>query len=111
MQMSRAMLTHEHRMPVKEAGASLRMKELSAQYLRYGYRRIRIFLGRDGFEMSVSKAWRLCKRQRAAVAPQETKQAGLLWEGRNRWRQREPIRCGHTTLSSMPAPIGSNSSV
>jgi hypothetical protein len=25
-----------------------RMRELSAQYPRYGYRRIRIFLGRDG---------------------------------------------------------------
>ena len=25
-----------------------RMAELSAQYPRYGYRRIRIFLGRDG---------------------------------------------------------------
>jgi putative transposase len=59
MHMSRAMLTYEHRMPVKDAGASLRMKELSAQYPQYGYRRIRIFLGRDGFEMSVSRAWRL----------------------------------------------------
>jgi putative transposase len=59
MQISRAMLTYEHRMPVKDAGASLRMKELSAQYPRYGYRRIRIFLGRDGFEMSASRAWRL----------------------------------------------------
>lgn len=35
------------------------MKELSAQYPRYGYRWIRIFLGRDGFAMSVSRAWRL----------------------------------------------------
>ncbi|MFM2187469.1 MAG: hypothetical protein RIR43_2041, partial [Pseudomonadota bacterium] len=34
MQISRAMLTYEHRMPVKDAGASLRMKELSAQYPR-----------------------------------------------------------------------------
>ena len=29
-----------------------RMKELSDQYPRYGYRRIRIFLGRDGHRMS-----------------------------------------------------------
>jgi len=29
-----------------------RMKELSAQYPRYGYRRIPIFLGRDGHRMS-----------------------------------------------------------
>ena len=26
-----------------------RMKALSAQYPRYGYRRIRIFIGRDGY--------------------------------------------------------------
>ena len=36
-----------------------RMKELSAQYPRYGYRRIRIFLGRDGHRMSVGRAYRL----------------------------------------------------
>lgn len=36
-----------------------RMKELSAQYPRYGYRRIRIFLGRDGHRMSPGRAYRL----------------------------------------------------
>jgi transposase InsO family protein len=35
------------------------MKELSAQYPRYGYRRIRIFLGRDGYRMSPGRAHRL----------------------------------------------------
>jgi hypothetical protein len=36
-----------------------RMKALSAQYPRYGYRRIRIFLGRDGHRMSPGLAYRL----------------------------------------------------
>jgi len=36
-----------------------RMKELSGQYPRYGYRRIRIFLGRDGYRMSPGRAYRL----------------------------------------------------
>lgn len=36
-----------------------RMTALSAQYPRYGYRRIRIFLGRDGHRMSAGRAWRL----------------------------------------------------
>ncbi len=36
-----------------------RMKVLSAQYPRYGYRRIRIFLGRDGHRMSPGRAYRL----------------------------------------------------
>jgi putative transposase len=35
------------------------MRELSAQYPRYGYRRIRIFLGRDGYRMSFGRAYRL----------------------------------------------------
>ncbi len=35
------------------------MRELSAQYPRYGYRRIRIFLGRDGYRMGVGRALRL----------------------------------------------------
>jgi putative transposase len=35
------------------------MKELAAQYPRYGYRRIRIFLGRDGYRMSSGRAHRL----------------------------------------------------
>jgi hypothetical protein len=32
---------------------------LSAQYPRYGYRRIQIFLERQGHPMSVDRAWRL----------------------------------------------------
>ena len=36
-----------------------RMKALSAQYPRYGYRRIWIFLGRDGHRMSPGRAYRL----------------------------------------------------
>lgn len=59
MQISRSMVSYERRMPAKDAGASQRMKDLSQQYPRYGYRRIRIFLGRDGFAMSASRAWRL----------------------------------------------------
>jgi|SRR5829696_10304580 len=36
----------------KDAPVLVRMAALSAQYPRYGYRRIRVFLGRDGFVMS-----------------------------------------------------------
>lgn len=63
MQISRAMLVYEHRLPSKDAAASRRMKELSDQYPRYGYRRIRIFLGRDGFSMGVARTWRLWSAQ------------------------------------------------
>lgn len=64
IQVSRSMLAYEHRMSVKDAEPVQRMKELSDQYPRYGYRRIRIFLERDGFGMSVSRAWRLWASQR-----------------------------------------------
>ncbi|KWT84292.1 Mobile element protein [Variovorax sp. WDL1] len=29
------------------------------QYPRYGYRRIRIFMAREGYAMSAARAWRL----------------------------------------------------
>ncbi|WP_175762802.1 IS3 family transposase, partial [Burkholderia anthina] len=35
------------------------MSILSAQYPRYGYRRIQIFLERQGHPMSADRAWRL----------------------------------------------------
>ena len=43
------------------------MSELSAQYPRYGYRRIRIFLGRDGHSMSVGRAHRLWRKAELQV--------------------------------------------
>jgi len=38
------------------------MKKLADQYPRYGYRRIRIFLGRDGYSMSPGRAYRLWRQ-------------------------------------------------
>jgi putative transposase len=49
-------LSYQGRKAAKEAPVVERMKELSAQYPRYGYRRIRIFLGRDGYCMSPGRA-------------------------------------------------------
>ena len=46
------------------------MKELSAQYPRYGYRRIRIFLRRRGFELSWSRTHRLW-RQAGLLVPKK----------------------------------------
>ena len=44
-----------------------RMAALSAQYPRYGYRRIAIFLGRDGHVMSFGRAHRLWRKARLQV--------------------------------------------
>jgi putative transposase len=56
---ARSALGYRSRKLGKDAAVIARMRELSAQYPRYGYRRIRIFLGRDGHRMSVGRAQRL----------------------------------------------------
>ena len=60
--MSRSTLRYERRLPAKDAPVIEAMKALSAQYPRYGYRRIRIFVRRQGFEMSWSRAHRLWRQ-------------------------------------------------
>jgi putative transposase len=52
---------------MKDKPVLARMAELSAQYPRYGYRRIAIFLGRDGHEMSFGRAYRLWRQARLQV--------------------------------------------
>jgi putative transposase len=56
---ARSALSYESRKAAKDAPVIDLMKALSARYPRYGYRRIRIFLGRDGHRMSVGRACRL----------------------------------------------------
>jgi len=56
---ARSALRYQGRKAAKNAAAIERMRELSAQYPRYGYRRIRIFLGRDGHRMSAGRTYRL----------------------------------------------------
>lgn len=54
------------RLEAKDAPVIGAMKRLSAQHARCGYRRIRIFLGREGHAMSPIRAgrpWRRAKRQ------------------------------------------------
>jgi len=58
-EVARSALDYRSRMPAKDAPIIARMRELSAQYPRYGYRRVHIFLGRDGHWMGVARAHRL----------------------------------------------------
>jgi len=55
----RSALCYRSRKAEKDAPVLARMRELAAQYPRYGYRRICIFLGRDGHKMSFDRAYRL----------------------------------------------------
>ena len=58
---ARSALHYRSRLMERDAPIVSAMKELSAQYPRYGYRRIHVFLERDGFRMSTDKAHRLWK--------------------------------------------------
>lgn len=46
----------------KDAPVIAAMRALSARYPRYGYRRIRIFLAREGYPMSPDRAYRLWRQ-------------------------------------------------
>jgi transposase InsO family protein len=43
------------------------MRELAGQYPRYGYRRIRVFLGRDGHRMGADRTYRLWRGEQLQV--------------------------------------------
>ena len=58
----RSTLGYRLRQPQKDASALTAMHRLSAQYPRYGYRRIRIFLRREGFLMGINRARRLWRQ-------------------------------------------------
>ena len=59
MKVARSALGYRSRLGVKDAQVVTRMVALSGQYPRYGYRRIQIFLDRDGHAMSAGRAYRL----------------------------------------------------
>ena len=80
--MARSTLGYAWRLPVKDAPVVAAMRDLSGQYPRYGYRRIHIFLGRQGLNMSPDRVYRIWESGRApsaAKAPQKAR-GGLAAE-------------------------------
>ena len=67
LDVGRSALTYRSKMVAKDAPALARMAALSAEYPRYGYRRIRIFLGRDGLPMSAGRTHRLWQKAKLQV--------------------------------------------
>ncbi|WP_141755337.1 IS3 family transposase [Burkholderia plantarii] len=59
MSVARSALNYESRLAGRDAPVLAAMCVLSTQYPRYGYRRIQIFLDRQGHPMSADRAWRL----------------------------------------------------
>lgn len=93
LSVARSTVGYESRLTVRDAPAVAAMRELAAQYPRYGYRRIQVFMERKGHAMSVDRAhrlWRLhClqvpkKRPRRRVAasrprPLPATDIGQVW--------------------------------
>jgi putative transposase len=93
VELPRSCLSYALRLPAKDAPVIEAMKTLSSQYPRYGYRRIRIFLRRDGHELGVHRTHRLWRqaglqlprrrpRRRAATGrprPMPAANANFLW--------------------------------
>ena len=85
---ARSSASNTSKRALRDAPALKRMGELAAQYPRYGYRRIRNFVGRDGFRMGVDRAHRLwrasnlqvprkrVRRRVAAARPRPTPPSG-----------------------------------
>lgn len=59
---ARSGLAYSSKREVADAPVIARMRELSAQYPRYGYRFVRIFLQRQGLPMSADRAYRLWRK-------------------------------------------------
>ncbi len=59
IQVSRSTLDYVAQQPIKDAPVISAMRELSAQYPRFGYRRIHVYLERAGFLMSPDRACRI----------------------------------------------------
>jgi putative transposase len=67
MRVARSALGYRSAKAVRDGPVLARMAALSKQYPRYGYRRIRIFVGRDGYAMSPGRAYRLWRRAKLQV--------------------------------------------
>lgn len=59
---ARSGLKHESKREKADAPVVAKMRELSAQYPRYGYRFIREFLAKDGMPMSCERVYRLWRK-------------------------------------------------
>lgn len=62
LSVARSSLGYVSRLAERDAPAMAAMRTLSAQYPRYGYRKIRIFLARQGHPMSAERTYRLWRQ-------------------------------------------------
>jgi putative transposase len=66
-QVARLTIGYQSRLAVRDVPVIAVMRELAAQYPRFGYRRIQVNLKRRGFVMSADRAYRLWKQAELQV--------------------------------------------
>jgi hypothetical protein len=106
MQIARSSLSYVPTLPQKQAPVVSGMRRLSGQYLRYGSRRIRVFLGREGLKVGKEACQRL-RAQHGLQVPKSGPDGGLPDPILVRWPRRRPTRYGALTLCTMRAPMAS----
>lgn len=79
MSVARSSLRYESRLAKRDAPVVAAMRELAAQYPRYGYRRIQVFLARRGHSMSADRTHRIW-RQHGFQVPKKTATATCCGE-------------------------------
>ena len=62
LQVARSTMGYESALARRDEPVIAAMRELAAQYPRYGYRRIQVFLARRGLAMSADRAYRIWKK-------------------------------------------------
>jgi putative transposase len=67
LHVSRSTIGYESAIAKRDAPVIDAMRELSAQYPRFGYRRIQVFLARRGLVMSADRTYRIWKKARLQV--------------------------------------------
>jgi putative transposase len=82
LSIARSTVGYQSRLIERDAPVVSQMRELSAQYPRYGYRRIHVFLDRRGFVMSVDRTHRIWRQHGFQVPrkrPRRRVAAGQVW--------------------------------
>lgn len=87
----RSGLGYASKRAVLDAPVTTKMRELSQRYPRYGYRRIRVFLAREGHKMSPDRAHRLWRRAGLQVPRKRPRRRVAT----NRPRPTPPDRANH----------------
>ena len=107
LQVARSGLTYTCKMPIKDAPIVQAMCHYSGKYPRFGARRVRIFLRRDGIALGRDRTARIWAKHGLQVPAKKTKK---------RWRPErcrsvhlaDRMKCGAMTLSLMLVQTGRN---